>query len=273
MEQFKDELGRGALADAEWQAINGVSTFLRGPRQVMERLSTDRKPTIDLMTTSISLLVKHCENSEETLLEIQGNLTTVDMKDKLNQYKRKLVQEPAIIAAFLIPQFPKPTDLAEHKRVVDLVRSMLQRRYSANLNLSLIIETESSSSSLFASMFQPVCYDGSTGDEIEKYLSIGAFKSSGFIDVLSWWSARKDLLPVLYHMAVVYCRTPATSTPSKRVNNAAGRKFTCTRQPLWSSVFIMTLCMRSWIGAGIFKVPANRARAAARLVQSGANDV
>ena len=89
------------------------------------------------------------------------------MKDKLNQYTSKLIQEPAVIAAFLSPQVSKPTDPVEHKCVVDFVRSTLQRRYSAEFNSSLINETESKSSSLFASMFKPVRDGGSTGDEID----------------------------------------------------------------------------------------------------------
>ncbi len=74
-------------------------------------------------------------------------------------------------------------------------------------------------------------------------------------------------------MAMDYHGTPATSTPSERVNNAAGREFTCTRQSLSLSVFIMTMCLRSWMNAGILKVPANRAQAAAALGQDGANNV
>ncbi len=95
------------------------------------------------------------------------------------------------------------------------------------------------------------------GDEVDQYLSIGVVHSSGFIDVLSWWSAQKESLPGHYQMAMDYHGTPATSTPSERVNSAASRKFSCTRQSLLSSVFIMTMCLCSWMNAGILKVPTN----------------
>uniref|UniRef100_M4B5W9 Uncharacterized protein n=1 Tax=Hyaloperonospora arabidopsidis (strain Emoy2) TaxID=559515 RepID=M4B5W9_HYAAE len=50
------------------------------------------------------------------------------MNEKLHQYKIKLVQEPAIVAAFLNPQAPKKAEPVENKRVVNLVHSTLQRR-------------------------------------------------------------------------------------------------------------------------------------------------
>jgi len=56
------------------------------------------------------------------------------MKVKLKKYKNKLVQEPTIIAAYLNPQIPKSTDLAELKLVVNLIRNSLQCRYSAEVS-------------------------------------------------------------------------------------------------------------------------------------------
>ncbi|CAK9255168.1 unnamed protein product [Sphagnum jensenii] len=187
------------------------------------------------------------------------------MKAKLEKYKSKLVQEPAIIAPYLNPQIPKPTDLAKLKLVVDLVHNSLQCRYSAKVSSRQSIEQEAAGNSLFAAMFQPQRGVGGNGNEVDQYLLIGVVQSSGFIDILSWWSARKELLPGHYQMAMDYHETPTTSTPSEQVNSAAGHEFTCTRQSLSSSVFIMTMCLRSWMNAGIFKVPANQAQAAAAL--------
>jgi hypothetical protein len=76
-----------------------------------------------------------------------------------------------------------------------------------------------------------------------------------------------------YQMAMDYHRTPTMSMPSERVNSAVGCKFTCTRQSLSSSVFIMTICLRSSMNAGILKVPTNQAQAATALGQDGANNV
>jgi hypothetical protein len=60
-----------------------------------------------------------------------------------------------------------------------------------------------------------------------------------------------------------YLGTPATSTPSEHVHSAAGYEFTSARQSLSSSIFIPTMCLRSWMDAGILKLPVNRAQAAA----------
>jgi len=273
MDQYAADIGHGALLDLEWHAIDGVSTFLRAPRQVMESLAADHKPTLDLVPMSVSLLLKHCDDSELKLQEIDYKLTTVGMKAKLEKYKSKLVQEPAIIAAYLNPQIPKPTDQAELKLIVDLVHNLLQRRYSAEVSARQSIEQEAAGNSLFAVMFQPQHGVGGNGNEVDRYLSIGVVQSSGFIDILSWWSARKELLPGHYQMAMDYHGTPATLTPSERVNSAAGREFTCTRQSLSSSVFIMTMCLRSWMNAGILKVPTNRAQAATALGQDSTNNM
>jgi hypothetical protein len=75
------------------------------------------------------------------------------MKEKLEKYKSKLVQEPTIIATYLNPQIPKPTDPMELKLVVDFLHNSLQRRYSAEVSSCQSIEQEATSNSLFAVMF------------------------------------------------------------------------------------------------------------------------
>ncbi|OAE20506.1 hypothetical protein AXG93_948s1130 [Marchantia polymorpha subsp. ruderalis] len=106
MDQYKDDIGHGALKDLEWQVISSVSSFLCAPRQVMESLA-DCKPTLDLVSLSIAMFIKHCNDNEQNLQEIHDALTAIPMKMKLQSYEKKLVQEPAIIAAYLNPQIPK----------------------------------------------------------------------------------------------------------------------------------------------------------------------
>jgi hypothetical protein len=77
-------------------------------------------------------------------------------------------------------------------------------------------------------MYKPQRDVGGNGNEVNQHLSIGVVQSSGFIDILSWWSARNELLPGHYQMAMDYHGTPATSTPSERVNSVADHEFTCT---------------------------------------------
>lgn len=76
------------------------------------------------------MLIKHCNDNEQNLQEIHDALTTIPMKMKLQSYEQKLVQELAIIAAYLNPQIPKPTDTSELMVVTEIVRNPLQRRYS-----------------------------------------------------------------------------------------------------------------------------------------------
>lgn len=53
------------------------------------------------------------------------------MKEKLIQYKSRMLQEPAIYAAYLSLQIRKPSDANEVKRFTDLDRDMMQLRYPA----------------------------------------------------------------------------------------------------------------------------------------------
>jgi hypothetical protein len=57
----------------------------------MESLAVDHKSTFDLVPMSVSLLLKHYNDSEQQLQEIDGKLTVVEMKVKLKKYKSKLV--------------------------------------------------------------------------------------------------------------------------------------------------------------------------------------
>ncbi|CAK9876843.1 unnamed protein product [Sphagnum jensenii] len=65
MDQYATDIGNGALLDLEWHAIDNMSTFLHAPRQVMESLAADHKPTLDLLLMSVSLLLKHCDDNEQ----------------------------------------------------------------------------------------------------------------------------------------------------------------------------------------------------------------
>jgi hypothetical protein len=123
--QFNEGIGHGALSDEEWNAVEAVSAFLHFSRQVMESLAADRKPTIDLVSPSFTLLLTHCDTYEHTISQLANELTAVDMKNKLVAYKGNLLAEPTIIAAYLNSQIPKPKEPEELKRMLDLVRSTL----------------------------------------------------------------------------------------------------------------------------------------------------
>jgi hypothetical protein len=260
MNLYNDTIGVDVLSDEQWERIAAVTAFLRPPRQVMESLAADRKTSLDLVSASITHLIKHCENGETTFKDTDQDLTMTGMKAKLQQYKKLLVQEPAIVAAYLNPQLPRPTDLTAMGQITALIRSQILRQYS-NI-VAAPTPRPDRVDTLFAAMFEQV---QNVGDEVEKYLSLGVVTSSSFIDVMEWWTARKDVFPTHYQMAVDYLGTPATSTPSERVNSMAGREFTAAKQSLSSSVFIQTMCLRSLIDARVIKVPSNRAKVVAEI--------
>ncbi len=175
------------------------------------------------------------------------------------------------MAAYLNPQLPRPTDLIAMGQITALIRSQILRRYS-NI-ITAPTPRPDRVDTLFVAMFEQVQNVGDEiGDEVEKYLSLGVVTSSSFIDLMEWWTARKDVFPAHYQMAADYLGTPATSAPSECVNSMARREFTVVRQSLSSSVFIQTMCLRFWIDARVIKVPSNRAKVTADIEKALGDD-
>ena len=83
MNLYNDEIGVGVLSDEQWERIVAVTAFLRPPWQVMESLAADRKTSLDLLSASITHLIKHCTNGEIVLKGIAQDLTATGMKAKL----------------------------------------------------------------------------------------------------------------------------------------------------------------------------------------------
>ncbi len=110
MLQHREDIGSGPLTDTEWTKVSAVMNFLRVPRQVMESLAADRKSSLDLVQLSIAHLIRHCKTNEEQLKAIDTSLSANNIKTKLELYEKKLVQLPAIVAGYLNPQIPKPSD-------------------------------------------------------------------------------------------------------------------------------------------------------------------
>jgi len=101
MNLYNDKIGVDVLFDDQWERITAMTTFLRPPRHVMESLAVDHKTSLDLVSASITHIIKHCKNGETTLKDIDQDLTTTGMKAKLQQYEKLLVQELTIVAAYL----------------------------------------------------------------------------------------------------------------------------------------------------------------------------
>jgi hypothetical protein len=275
----EDDLGRGPLSDMEWAKIGAVMNFLRIPRQVMESLAADKKSSLDLVQLSMVHLIRHCETNAEQLESIDVSLSADGMKSKLEMYEQKLVQLPAIVAGYLNPQMQKPTDASKLKELKATIRAVLNDRYSNKiLDIAVPPTSEHSSNTNLCEVFfsssggngaHEGCYDEdiSVGDEVDRYLAMGVVVSQTFIDVIQWWMMRKEQLPAHYHMAMDYLGTPATSTPSERVNSMAGREFTTARQSLSSDIFIKTMCLRSWMKAGVINIPPDRHKALMSLTR------
>jgi hypothetical protein len=70
MNIYNDKIGVNVLSDDQWERIAAVTAFLRPPRQVMESLAVDHKTSLDLVSASITHLIKHCESGETMFKDI-----------------------------------------------------------------------------------------------------------------------------------------------------------------------------------------------------------
>ena len=200
------------------------------------------------------------------------------MKSKLEMYQTKLVQHPAIVAGYLNPQIPKRTDPRKLNNLKLIIRSILNDRYADHLIRNVAPPARDGSMEQEATLFEALfarssdCHVHEEGssvlahDEVDRYLDMGITVShQSFINVVQWWIVRKDVLPGHYQMAMDYLATPATSTPSERVNSISGREFTSARQSLSSDIFVKTMCLRSWMKLDIIKIPRDRQTAALKI--------
>ncbi len=124
--QHCNDLGTGPLTDLEWTKISAVMNFLRVPRQVMESLAADRKSSLNLVQLSIAHLIKRCETNEVQLQDIDGSVLAMNIKAKLELYQTKLVQLPAIVAGYMNPQIPKPSNHAKMQQLKDRISAVMR---------------------------------------------------------------------------------------------------------------------------------------------------
>jgi hypothetical protein len=115
MNIYNDEIGGDVLFDDQWERIVAVTAFLRPPRQVMELLAAGRKMSLDLVFVSITHLIKHCENRETTLKDIDQDLTAVGMKAKLQQYEKLLDRSHGDGLDHSSDSFSDSTPVFEHR--------------------------------------------------------------------------------------------------------------------------------------------------------------
>jgi hypothetical protein len=83
MNLYNDEINVDVLSDDQWEHIVAMTAFLCPPCQVMESLMANRKTSLDLVSVSITHFIKHCENGETVLKDINQDLTATGMKAKL----------------------------------------------------------------------------------------------------------------------------------------------------------------------------------------------
>lgn len=72
-----------SLSRNYWTRMRYIYEFLHQARQAMERIFADRKTTLYIVSMSVELLIKHCDDNEERLKKIDATLTTKPAREKL----------------------------------------------------------------------------------------------------------------------------------------------------------------------------------------------
>jgi hypothetical protein len=79
----------------------------------MEEAASDTSITLPMVGAQIDLIASHCRDTE-LMCNDSGNMELAaaasSMVSKLSSYRGKLVTDSVLIANYLDPRFPKPSD-------------------------------------------------------------------------------------------------------------------------------------------------------------------
>lgn len=105
-------------------------------------------------------------------------------------------------------------------------------------------ENDATTDELFAHMYKRSRKDPISTD-FERYLSfpLSAAKAT---DLLKYWKAQEDELPLLSQMARDFLCIQSTSVPVERDNSAGADIITPTRCSIIAPTIRATMCLRSW---------------------------
>ena len=111
------------LTGPDWDQIERVVQFLSVPRSIMEQAAKDRSRTLNMVLPTFDVLVNHAakyavESNEDSFLKDASK----SMLTKLEKYRTVLLKEPALIANYLDPRFPKPSNPLKFEELKAMIR-------------------------------------------------------------------------------------------------------------------------------------------------------
>lgn len=241
------------LDENEWNHLGVIEKLLQKFDRATKLVSMERHPTItsylpvlnwliDVLTSykteESGILAAAAEAGLEKLLKYEPSIE----KSKLPFIGTFL--NPALKLNYFKEHHYSPTSINEIKRgiseyFVEEYKSRIEDVQGSEPNDSVPMEDE-----LFAHIYKR-SQKSKVSTEIEKYLSF-PLSSPKTSDLLKYWKAQEDELPVLSQMARDFLSIQATSVPVERDNSAGADVVTPNRCSLLAPTIQATMCLKSW---------------------------
>ncbi|XP_045770021.1 zinc finger BED domain-containing protein 4-like [Maniola jurtina] len=245
------EIGRSGLVlqDAEHETIEALIKFLENFKKIVEVLSAETRPTLNLVLvfrSEVKRLLEEASDDEPLVISRLKN-------NMLEGLESRFPLTDVVVAATLLDcRFHSINEINEYMQTkevtkVSFLSSMIKHRLATeDIQQIPVIDSSKAGQSSFdstsnflldlARRHSTTQRDSESAIENEcwKYFSTACpedLEPYGG-DVLQYWKDRKTSMPSLYTLARSILNIPATSTPSERVFSTAGLVITAKRSRL-----------------------------------------
>lgn len=247
-----NEIGRGSLViqDIDYENIEALIKFLENFKKIVEILSSETQPTINLalvfrseikrlleeMGDDEPLVIRRLKNNMLAGLESRFPLTDVVVAATLLDCRFHGINE--------IEEFMKTKGTTKVSFLASMVRSRLMTEDIPQNKITDSAGEVGTSSSVNAANFlldlarkhSATQQDAESAVENECWTYFATASPEHLQpyggDVLQYWRDKKTCMPSLYALARSILNIPATSTPSERVFSTAGLVITAKRSRL-----------------------------------------
>ena len=228
------------IPQSTYELLRRLEDVLSPFKEATKELSGSNYSSYSMIFPIFNLLLEEIDRklSAETMTSSRGLIQS--LKDGLEQWKPKLIDDDAMIATILDPRFNISHSCFQNEdvtRLEALLREKLNQEYGDVTTTSQLQEERDDS--FRGKLFKKK----SVEDEISVYLKLEA---DGAVDPIGWWIDHKTSLRRLHRMALDLLVIPASSVPSEQAFSAAADVITDKRNRLSDDSIEFLMCLYSW---------------------------